>query len=1273
MDKSVKFRIELETKGEKALHTLSMDAKDFGDAVRSVVDEVKKSSEELERMSSKGISFMATLEAIESVRKAVADLSSDFNSFDKGMRAVNTMAGLNADGLDEMKDKVEEIANVVPLAKDELANGLYQVISNGVPEDNWISFLEQSAKSSVGGIADLGETVTVTSTVIKNYGLAWSAAGDIQDKIQLTAKNGVTSFEQLAQALPRVTGNAATLGVSVDELLASFATLTGVSGNTAEVSTQLAAIFTALVKPSSEAATMAEEMGIKFDAAAIQASGGMQNFLTQLSTDIRSYAQANGVLEQEIYGKLFGSAEAMRALIPLTGELADTFEKNVDAMAGSAGTMDQAFETMAGSAESQMQLMKNQFTTLTDFAGKVASAAQPFVEILAVSAQAIYSLSMVSGVLKKTSASVMALRTAMSRCVVAQKAMAIHTNIVAAAQRMLSLCSATAASSTLALNIAVMSLYATLTCGISYVVSSLASLFDSMGNGAENAAEKTNILKDSEDAYVQESARIKSEIDAEVKKLRELMKSKQDACNVVTALNAKYGEEFGCHKTAAEWYDILTTKSRDYVKQIGLEAQARVLAQQLAEKQIALDQNYGKRRELWSTGKAGHTTPRANIVDKETGSVIGVTGGDFVESNAYKGLKQEGRELIADIKEIEDALGIVDKKLKGLHSTTQSVVAATDWQKVSYSKLGNLIDEQKKKVESLAGVNNAEAKAEAKKLEMMQKRYDALGKKYGLSKSNKNENIYDGKKLIENAETYKELGNNIKYYQEKLEKTSKTETATISLYKEKIQLLKRQQEEIDSVGKSYAEQLKAQLDYARKEFEDAVTVDAKVSAQAKIDDIQRKIDRETKGELTIEATVEPTYITKGSTDDMRRSYENAQHSANRIQTDLEIGIIGKEEAEKKINELNKKIVSLGLKPIELEIETNTQKLQKELDDARKEFENAVTVDAKVKAQAKIDEIQREIDRETKGELTIEATVEPAYITKGSIDDVRRSYENAQSRANRIQTDLEIGLIGKKEAEEQIADLNRQLKGMGKNLKPLKIEVDTKKFDRAMKNMKKGWNSIKGISDGVNGITEALKGNGSAWEKTCAIIDGMFTIYEGITGVIELINLLTSASIFHKGAKAAESVATGIATGATILDASQAPAAAAAKIPLIAANKAATNSYLELASAAYFAAHAYIPFAGFGIAAGYAMSAAIMTKAIGAIPFADGGLIYGPTLGLIGEYAGARSNPEVVAPLDKLRSLIQPEGNGLQGKVEFKIRGRRLEGVLEKERRHRMRT
>lgn len=45
-------------------------------------------------------------------------------------------------------------------------------------------------------------------------------------------------------------------------------------------------------------------------------------------------------------------------------------------------------------------------------------------------------------------------------------------------------------------------------------------------------------------------------------------------------------------------------------------------------------------------------------------------------------------------------------------------------------------------------------------------------------------------------------------------------------------------------------------------------------------------------------------------------------------------------------------------------------------------------------------------------------------------------------------------------------------------------------------------------------------------------------------------------------------------------------------------------------------------------------------------FANGGIISGPTMGLMGEYPGAKSNPEVVAPLDKLKDMIGGDGNGV---------------------------
>jgi hypothetical protein len=53
-------------------------------------------------------------------------------------------------------------------------------------------------------------------------------------------------------------------------------------------------------------------------------------------------------------------------------------------------------------------------------------------------------------------------------------------------------------------------------------------------------------------------------------------------------------------------------------------------------------------------------------------------------------------------------------------------------------------------------------------------------------------------------------------------------------------------------------------------------------------------------------------------------------------------------------------------------------------------------------------------------------------------------------------------------------------------------------------------------------------------------------------------------------------------------------------------------------------------------------------------FADGGIISGPTYGLMGEYPGAKSNPEVVAPLDKLKDMIGGGGGGT-----FMLRGQDL--------------
>ena len=70
-----------------------------------------------------------------------------------------------------------------------------------------------------------------------------------------------------------------------------------------------------------------------------------------------------------------------------------------------------------------------------------------------------------------------------------------------------------------------------------------------------------------------------------------------------------------------------------------------------------------------------------------------------------------------------------------------------------------------------------------------------------------------------------------------------------------------------------------------------------------------------------------------------------------------------------------------------------------------------------------------------------------------------------------------------------------------------------------------------------------------------------------------------------------------------------------------------------------------------IAAGVALKTSLNKKKdSGVKEFANGGIVSGPTMGLMGEYPGARSNPEVVAPLDKLKGLMGAGGGTLEARI-----------------------
>ena len=307
-------------------------------------------------------------------------------------------------------------------------------------------------------------------------------------------------------------------------------------------------------------------------------------------------------------------------------------------------------------------------------------------------------------------------------------------------------------------------------------------------------------------------------------------------------------------------------------------------------------------------------------------------------------------------------------------------------------------------------------------------------------------------------------------------KTSPTKTSTIKT---------------DNTPKTHIEKLQDQLKKAQNELGNATTIDAKIKADAKVKDIQGEIDEATKGKVTIGAQVDSSYIVQGSDADKRLSRNNAQQRIDRIKQDYDIGIVtDKTDAQRDIDDINKQLTEMGLKPIEVHWETHTEELQRQLQDAQREFDNATTIEAKLKASAKLADLQAQIDTETKGRLTIAADVDPSYIEQGSIADKRQSYSNAQTKASRIQQDFEIGIIGKDEAEKQIEDLNNQLSKLGKSVKPIKLDINSKDIAKIQSLFNidvTNFESVKGVFTSIQGIVDPTAKGLAAAGASCEML------------------------------------------------------------------------------------------------------------------------------------------------------------------------------------------
>ncbi len=261
-----------------------------------------------------------------------------FVDFEQSMNEVFTLLpDISKQGMESMTADLQKFQTEFGVMSDQAIPALYDSLSAGVPQDNVFKFMEDAQKLAVAGNVETAASVDLLTTVVNSYGFEASEAGRVSDVMFSTVKNGKTTIDELGSSLFQVAPIAGQLGVSIESVGASMATLTAQGVPTSVAANSVKAGLAELGKAGSVADKSFQKVAGKTFPEFIASGGDLAGAL-----DILNKAAKEG---DTSVTNLFGSVEAGQAFSALATNV-DSFESNLEEMRGSAGATQEAFDRM---------------------------------------------------------------------------------------------------------------------------------------------------------------------------------------------------------------------------------------------------------------------------------------------------------------------------------------------------------------------------------------------------------------------------------------------------------------------------------------------------------------------------------------------------------------------------------------------------------------------------------------------------------------------------------------------------------------------------------------------------------------------------------------------------------------------------------------------------------------------------------------------------------------------------------------------------------------
>lgn len=299
--------------------------------------------------------------AVAAATGAVAGMGAVFESMrgiEDALTPIGTVLGTTTIEFGKMREAILDVAKSSPKSPEELGSAAYMILSAGIMDSTKAALaLSDANKLSLAGLGTVAEAAGVITSAMNSWKEENLTSTDAARILFGTILSGKTTLSELSQGFGQIAPLAAQTGVNFKELMAATATLTSTGMPASVAYSGLRAAITNILNPTKDAADMAAIMGINFDSTTLK-TRGLKGMLGTIIGEFDTAAAA-GYSNVDALTALFGSVEAVNAILALTSEGGSGFITTLGNITEAGGKLDERAKEVSNTLSNRLMAAKN--------------------------------------------------------------------------------------------------------------------------------------------------------------------------------------------------------------------------------------------------------------------------------------------------------------------------------------------------------------------------------------------------------------------------------------------------------------------------------------------------------------------------------------------------------------------------------------------------------------------------------------------------------------------------------------------------------------------------------------------------------------------------------------------------------------------------------------------------------------------------------------------------------------------------------------------------